>query len=330
MATGWEVMRKDALAAAKSRNVNWDENLFDLDYIHFHEGVEIHAGYGWANLGRRGAWGVLDNAALPAHELGHNLGLNHANLWVPTERQTVIGPGSSDDYDDAFDVMGRGDVGGTASGPTRGHFNAYGKYILGWIPDSAVATTPQTGGTYVYRVRPHDLGNIQANQYYAVKIPRPDGRHYWFSVRRHRGLSDNPWVSGGVEVHLEHTSNGGHSQLLDTTAQSFSVTTATDSRETADSALAIGRTFSDAAMAVHVTPTASYPDGSVDLRVTRGAPSPNAPSVSFTAAPESVAPGQAASFAVSASDADGGPFYYHWDFGDRTFGSNAAATKAWA
>ena len=64
---------------------------------------------GWLGLAGVGGKGNLLNGAFffqeAAHELGHNYGLLHANLWRSTDRNP-IGQGSNVEYGDCYDDMG--------------------------------------------------------------------------------------------------------------------------------------------------------------------------------------------------------------------------------
>ncbi|RYD27204.1 MAG: PKD domain-containing protein, partial [Verrucomicrobiaceae bacterium] len=101
-----------------------------------------------------------------------------------------------------------------------------------------------------------------------------------------------------------------------------------------DSAVSIGRTFSDTTANVHITPTAKGGTGAdqwLDVNVQIGAfPGNLAPTATLTAAPTAVAR-NSASFSVVALDANADTLAYFWDFGDGTLSSNASsATHQWA
>jgi hypothetical protein len=119
------------------------------------------------------------------------------------------------------------------------------------------------------------------------------------------------------------------SDLLDTTPGSASGST--------DSALVIGRTYSDwtASPPIHITPTrktGAVPE-SLEVVVNLGAFPTNNP-VTLTVAPVGpvvVAVGTPVAFTATAVDADFDTLAYYWDFGDNTFGTNSAsASKSWS
>ncbi len=73
-----------------------------------------------------------------AHEIGHSLGVNHANAWgCVGSIYPMYGDCSHVEYGNEFDVMGRGN--------TSGHFNAYYKELLGWIKPANTLTITSSG-----------------------------------------------------------------------------------------------------------------------------------------------------------------------------------------
>lgn len=171
--------------------------------------------------------------SLIVHELGHNLGLDHAaSARCRTPQGAAVflsGSCSLDEYGDPFDPMGSG----------SGHYAAPHKAEGGWLPASAVRTVSATG-TY-------DLG-LAADPAAAtrmLRIPRPDGRELTAELRRPYGSFDR-LGTGGVFLRLQDP--GGSDErtlLLDATPSTSSF---------ADAALAAGRTVVDevAGIAVRV------------------------------------------------------------------------------
>lgn len=271
-------------------------------------------GFGWAGLGYVGSAGSwLRNSfgtGVAGHELGHNYGLNHANRWN-TSGASVIGPGSSTEYGDSFDTMGAASAG-------NNHFNARYKQYLNWLTTNEV-TTVSTSGTY--RVYCHDKTNVAGIR--ALKIAKNISTNYWVEFRQK--FTSNARLMSGAGLRWAQSGNQ-KSQLLDTTPGSADGTT--------DSALVIGRTFTDPVSAIHITPIGkggTTPE-SLDVVVHLGFfPSNQPPLLGITASATNVAVSEGVSFSATASDPDGDSLAYYWEFGDGSFGTNSpSAGKSWS
>ena len=101
-----------------------------------------------------------------AHELGHNLGMNHAA--TPT-----------DEYGDRSDVMGMVGLG------LRQH-NAPHKDQMGWLPPEQILTVTENG---VYDIAPLEVNPSEAVAHQILKILKPDTSvYYYISYRRPLGF----------------------------------------------------------------------------------------------------------------------------------------------
>lgn len=298
-------------AGLDTDNFNWD--------IVRHPSVPGPAfGYGGLAFVRgKGTWLQSSSTGVTSHELGHNYGLWHANYWTASD-DSIIGPGSHQEYGNSFDTMGAASAGAN-------HFNAAFKNQLDWLPETFVHIVTSNG---TYRIYTFDAPSIITGQKYAIKVRKNYDRNYWAEFRQR--FPANRWFGSGVHLNWDPWDNGvsdsaGGTHLLDTTPGT------PDGKN--DCPVVVGRTFSDVPAGVHITPIARSNSGEnwIDVVVNVGAFSNNAPPVAALIADRtSATAGVNVNFTVSAWDPDGDDLAYAWDFGDANFGANApSVAKSW-
>gem|GEM_PF-5671731 len=138
-----------------------------------------------------------------AHEVGHNLGLDHANSWRcrADGRPTALrGRCRSHEYGDPFELMGSG------WGMSSLQLNR-----LGWLGQTR---TLSRSGTVTLTSLSAGGSGIRG-----LQVRAPDGDRYWLDFRTHTGLdARSPWLTAenvtGVHVRLAHRAG---SRLVDAT-----------------------------------------------------------------------------------------------------------------
>lgn len=201
-----------------------------------------------------------------AHEMGHTFGLLHSDA-LNCDRSPIGDTCTVTNYGDPSDVMG-----------ADGHFNAYWKERLGWLGASgtpALIEVTQSGRHVIDRFETTGTGAKAVKVYQGVDPAT--GRGVWYYVEYRQAIGFDAVLAGkgnlatGVQIRkVSPSGSGGYSQFLDMTPNSVT------SGDYLDGALAVGRTFVDAAAGVQITLVAA--DGqSATLDVTVGATAPPPP-----------------------------------------------------
>ena len=267
---------------------------------------------GLAYVGGKGVWLQSMGAGVAAHELGHNYGLMHANLWNTTSNFSSFGPGTNLEYGNIYDTMG-------SAGAGIYQFNAAHKNILDWLKADAVQVVTTNG---LYRIYPMDDPARVDGRFYAAVVRKDFMRHYWLEFRNL--FTGNPWTQYGVLLDWAPwpQSNGG-THLIDTTPGSPDMS---DSASRDDAAVVVGRTFNDNAAGVHITTLARGSTGTdpfLDVQVNLGAfPANQAPYMDVEVDQTNVAPGAEVHLHATATDPDGDSLAYSWTFDDFSFSTN--------
>ena len=246
------------------------------------------------------------------HEFGHNFGLVHSNYWIfnGTGNEGSTDPvdpaGENEEYGDFWDVMGVGDA-------TRGHFHMAAKNYLGWLSDDDTIRIDAAEGSGTYRVFRFDHKGASGLQ--MLEVTKSGNENYFIGFRRAFKSNAN-YYRGAYILWERSSSSGGQPErnqgwIIDTTPESLG--------ERQDAGISLGRTYSDVATMVHITPIGvggSAPNEYLDVVVNYGEFSGNtAPTVSINI-PATGDARTALNFSATGNDADGDDLAYSWDLGN--------------
>ncbi len=217
----------DARAAALQKGYN--TNNYDFDIVAF----SYTSAFDWVGLSSIGAKGSKLNGGFSledvAHELGHNYGLLHANLWRTTDG-TTTGQGYDIEYGDCYDMMANHF---TCNITQNSHFNATYKHLLNWLTDAAdvETVTPDKTNYTIYAQDATSGSGIRA-----LKINKDGTKNYWVEFRQGMNGALIRWDLGSQSFK--------QTELLD-----MNPTTSTIN----DAALAVGQSFFDGTKGIRIT-----------------------------------------------------------------------------
>lgn len=356
----------DARSAAAAQGYNYAS--YNLDVVVTTLSDFTYAGYSY--IGAQGSHWCVPYTTLrtAGHELGHNLGLYHANYWrtdstLPFGEDSNPGGYVADtfngewlEYGHYFCVMSA-QFGSEWDDATKPIYDPVEKVQLGWLSGNQVQYVTNSGS---YRLFRHDARTtVGTPRGIRIETPATDytgvGRRYWLAYRFAPWNIASSWFQNGLEVDVAETSYGADgSILLDMTPYSDDQPSpfydannppgnwwAIDNSDKQDGALVVGRTYDDTPAGIHITPIDTGNNGTgeeyIDVVINLGSfPGDHPPTISaFTATTNQVAVGQPVTFNVAASDPDGDSLAYSWDFGEvqvwTASGLNSAtATKSWS
>ncbi len=146
---------------------------------------------GWANSnGYNNRTGMNSFDYVLAHEMGHGLGVMHANSWDCT------GPSldtncSHIEYGNSYDVMG--------TGAFATHFNAFYKDTLGWLDPADKVTITRSG---TYRLAPLEAqSGVRAGIIRNPALPDASTQPMYLEYRKPIGF-DSAIQSAGTGIHI--------------------------------------------------------------------------------------------------------------------------------
>jgi hypothetical protein len=197
--------------------------------------------------GRRLGLPAIDSAE---HEIGHHLGLSHAEGLVCTDANhnpvSLSGSCFREEYGDPFDTMGASRRGGL--------YSAIYQSALGWMPSSQIVNLTASDSTHTFTLRPLSEPTQGPR---AVRLL--DGATtLWLEYRQPTGLEafQLPGLTYGLMIHRagEHEigSSIPVSELID-------VSPTGPSRSFADSALPVGQTWANPLGEMKITVNSETP-----------------------------------------------------------------------
>jgi len=310
---GRDLLKDHAVAKASTASYNSDDYDFVAIVLN-HNWMSGYAGYG--QVGAKFSWidgsssgSELDqDARLYIHELGHNLGLRHANAWDSATSTPDDTSGSHVEYGHEFDVMG--DI--WTHSYDKLHVNASFKNSMDWLADSSITTVTADTTTDLYAM---DQTQVSGRNY-AIKIPAGislgtnTDLDYWIEFRSR--YPSNATLDDGVLIYMSNDSHVNKAlKLLDMNSATSSVS---------DAGLDKGESFTVSGSRWKITvnsQTGSGADSLVNVSIVDARP----PAITVQPANTSKAYGESVTLSVTAT---GPSLTYQWYKDGTAIGSGTA------
>jgi hypothetical protein len=194
--------------------------------------AQINSAYSWCN-------GDFTLRTV-GHELGHNCGVDHANLWKTSDGDPISPTGSHVEYGDPFDIQG-----GSAAGEMSSHFNPSFKLVFGWLDWDQVKALSRTDGG-IYHLRRFDDESVAHREMVGLRYKSDSTHTYYIGFRGKWAMpgSTTSQIQQGAYIVRSESDDGIATELLDFTTE----TSLAD-----DAALLPGNSFVDRAAGFSVT-----------------------------------------------------------------------------
>ena len=285
------------------------------------------------------------------HEIGHCMDIAHSNWWKPDSNMPAWSEnGLNMLYAEYFDAMAN-----SPRGDFNAYEKVQLEWLAGAEVAEDVLPGVYRIYPYDSHAGGFDGTDVNGAHYVvsvfkdtAANSGGVSDREYVLSVRNQpekTGSDNNPWYSEGVCLHWKpwtldgsdgYNANGVYGTSLvdvhprsDNSSRLGEYKSGSDAKDQYDAPILIGETYIDDDPDnrdgnIYITPLVKVdPDGTprsgdeyVDVKIVKGDQANNAaPTADWTISKTTVAPGEAVSFLVTASDADDTVFGYLWDFG---------------
>jgi len=248
--------------ATKADDVLRNQGYLPEQYDHVMYFIPYYGQCGWAgkgNIAGPKTWIKQFSLGTIIHELGHNLGLYHANAKECGAQTTNTSNCSMIEYGDLYSVMG--------GASETFHFNTFHKEQLGWLNNKVVTLTDSGSVT----LGPTEVSNSTPNALKVLKNTDSNGNNNWYYIdyRQAIGFDSRLGLGWADQLHgiriNEGTDNSPNSSyLLDATPDSLGTWSDFD-----DASILPGESYIDETYGIEIAVISSNTDSvSIDVSYT--------------------------------------------------------------